>query len=487
MKRRARWFAPLAMLAAACGNVVSPPGDVGAGADGGAGAGPVTGGFGDTVPGATPGASAERVPPKVDPEASAIKLWVAPGGRDDAACTKEAPCREIARALREAKPSTTIYVADGAYEGFHAERVLGEPGKPIIVLATGRNADVRPVGEQDTIFVDRCAHLVIDGLRSRGARRAAVRVSGSKFVTVMNGVFADNGRWGIFTDFSDDLLLERNDLSGSADEHGIYISNSGDRPIVRGNRVHGNNASGIPINADGETRDGSGIYDGDDDGLCTGALLENNVIWENGRGGGAAINLDGVVDSVVRNNLVYANSASGIVAYGDADGRPGDGLGGGDGFDGNGRRGPSGLVVVHNTVVMPVGSSRSALLVRYSFGSKKNVLKNNILLHPGGTSLELGGPADLALLESDHNVLDAVSYGDAELDVASWQRLHARDARSLSAPAARLFVNAGASDFRLAEGSPAIDRGVVVSGAVLDLAQQARSRGAAPDIGAFER
>ena len=39
------------------------------------------------------------------------------------------------------------------------------------------------------------------------------------------------------------------------------------------------------------------------DGIISGALVENNVIYNNGLGGGSGINCDGVQNSVIRNNL----------------------------------------------------------------------------------------------------------------------------------------------------------------------------------------
>jgi hypothetical protein len=97
------------------------------------------------------------------------------------------------------------------------------------------------------------------------------------------------------------------------EEHGIYVSNSGDRPVVRGNRLHDNAGAGVQLNAD---------LSAGGDGIITDALIENNVIYGNGSAGGAAINLDGVQDSVVRNNLLYDNHATGIVNYIKA--RPGE-------------------------------------------------------------------------------------------------------------------------------------------------------------------
>ena len=47
-------------------------------------------------------------------------------------------------------------------------------------------------------------------------------------------------------------MIENNETSGSAIEHGIYVSNSGDRPIIRNNLSWGNDRNGIHVNGDAE-------------------------------------------------------------------------------------------------------------------------------------------------------------------------------------------------------------------------------------------
>jgi hypothetical protein len=76
--------------------------------------------------------------------------------------------------------------------------------------------------------------------------------------------------------------------------------------VIRNNLVHDNHANGIHMNGD-QSQGG--------DGIITGALVENNVIRGNGVGGGSGINMDGVSDSVVRNNLVFDHHSSGISLY----------------------------------------------------------------------------------------------------------------------------------------------------------------------------
>jgi hypothetical protein len=250
--------------------------------------------------------------------------------------------------------------------------------------------------------------------------------------------------------------------------------------------VHDNRASGIQINADWSVKDATGLYPGEVDGITTGAVVEGNVIHGNGQGGGGAINLDGVQDSIVRNNLLVANQASGIVAYGDADGSEDD-----TSDDGDGRFGPRGMVVVHNTVVQRAGG-RAALLFRYSVGP--NLVSNNILIHPDadGASLLLGGEDDVRHIESDHNVLARVRLdGNADkadlrrlIDLAAWQAL-GHDSHSLAAAADELF--APGCDFQPSPASPARRRGKVTAAeGDADLLGHPRPRGAAPDPGALQ-
>ena len=113
-------------------------------------------------------------------------------------------------------------------------------------------------------------------------------------------------------------------------EHGIYVGGTCTNPVVRKNVSFGNNASGIQLN--GGTGGGAG------DGIITGALVEQNYIYDNGRGGASGLNLDGVQQSVIRNNLLVNNHASGISLYKIC-----------------GAEGPKDDLVINNTVVHGIG------------------------------------------------------------------------------------------------------------------------------------
>lgn len=112
--------------------------------------------------------------------------------------------------------------------------------------------------------------------------------------------------------------------------------------------------------------------------------------------------------------------------------------------------------ILNNTVYR--GNVVSQLgVVSFDVRCSDTTVQNNLVSMSGGTSFITVGACPG--LVSDHN---------------------------LATPAPG-FVNAGAGNFRLAAGSPAIDTGAAVPGVKADYAGAARPAGAAYDVGAFEQ
>lgn len=381
------------------------------------------------------------------------------------------PFREIRKALESALPGDTIHAGDGQYKGFDLFDFTGTEADPLIIVAETDNAEIMPTTDRsdnrDTVHIDNCSYVTLDGFKSFNANRAAVRVQGSTFVTIRNGTYGDNTTWGIFTGHCDDLVIEYNECYGSGEEHGIYVSNSGDRPTVRGNILHDNFANGLHMNGDINTPPG--------DGIISNALVEDNVIYSNGAGGGSGINCDGVQDSVIRNNVLYDAKAAGISLYR---------------IDGGG---PStGNLVVNNTVEV---SSTGRWALQLHDGAANTTVFNNILvtLHASRGSIHMLGTGNLTGLMSDRNVLTtnanvATVDDDSTFDTfAEWQA-RGFDANSVTATSASLFV--GGTDYHLKAGAAAIDLGSATfnskSAPTLDREGNGRPAGSAYDAGAFE-
>jgi parallel beta-helix repeat protein len=136
----------------------------------------------------------------------------------------------------------------------------------------------------DGINLEGADYIVIDGftITNQGGSitRAGIRSVTNTGVVIRNNTIDGMGTWGIFTGFSYNILIENNHCSNSQDEHGIYFSNSGDNPVIRGNICHHNNGCGIHMNGD--------IGEGGD-GIISNALVEGNIIYENGNDGGSGI------------------------------------------------------------------------------------------------------------------------------------------------------------------------------------------------------
>lgn len=276
-----------------------------------------------------------------------------PAGDDANAGTLASPWATLQHAADMVLPGDTVLVRAGAYAGAHFT-TSGTAAQPIVVRAfAGEQPEI--VADNaftpDGINLEGASHMVIEGFRVDGRTRAGIRAVLCESVTVRGNRADANGVWGIFTGFCDDLLIEDNVTTGSIDEHGIYVSNSGDRPIIRGNLILGNFANGIHMNGD--------LSQGGD-GVISDALVENNVIGDNGDGGGSGINMDGVQDSLVRNNLIYDSHASGISLYRIDGGEP-----------------STGNRLLNNTVLV-AADGRWALNVQD--GSSGNFVRNNVFL-----------------------------------------------------------------------------------------------------------
>ena len=391
--------------------------------------------------------------------ALAATYHVTTTGDDAAAGTAAAPWRTIQRAADAVAPGDTVSIHAGSYPGF-VVTARGTEAAPIAFVGDG---DVRILGaataHRDAVLVQGGAWIRIEGLTVTGAQRAGISALDCDHVTVRRNRVDANGRWGVFSSFCDDLVVEDNVASRSGTEHGIYASNSADRPVIRRNVVWGNTRCGIHLNGD--------VHFGGD-GVISGAVIEDNVITDNGRGGGSGINGDGVTGARIRNNVLDGNHASGISLYR---------IDGGAASTGN--------HVVNNTIRM---ASDGRWAINLQDGAGGNTLRNNILLHAGSARGAIDACATCVTgLVSDHNVVvGRFLVGGVPTDLAGWRARTGGDAATVVATAAALFTDPAAGDLTLRAGAPAIDRGVAAGAPARDIAGTPRPQGAAVDIGAYE-
>ena len=399
------------------------------------------------------------------------------GDDGDDGLTPETAWATLQRAADAVAAGDTVVALEGRYRGFNLFTsgtfgapitFTGHPGLPAPnpAVVIDRPNDFTGV---DGINLEGASWIVVEGftLLGDGAEpisRAGIRIVGFEdepagHVVVRHNRVDRPGRWGVFTGFADDLEIRANAISGAADEHGIYVSNSGDRPVIRDNEIWECHANGIHMNGDASLGG---------DGVISGALVEGNRIRSVGVGGGSGINADGVVDSVFRNNEIRDAHASGISLYRIDGGAP-----------------STGNLVANNTVVV-AADGRWALNVQD--GSSSNTLVNNVLLseHPDRGTIDLCGSC-LAGTVSDHNAVeDRFSLDEEWIDLATWRARTGLDPASFVASADELFLDPAAGDLRPARGSPALEAGRLDGAPSEDLRRIPRPQGPGVDVGCYE-
>jgi parallel beta-helix repeat protein len=402
---------------------------------------------------------------RLEDRAVPATLYVATNGvNSTTGGTSASPWRTLQYAADHVQAGDTVVVRAGNYAGFYLDTSGTAAARITFSAESGVNiTSVNPT-TPDGINLEGASYVTVEGFTVNGMTRAGIRIVLNDHVIIRNNVCDLNGVWGILTGFSDDLLIENNVCSRSIDQHGIYVSNSGDRPVIRGNTLWGNHDNGLHMNGDIYTQpDGGGA-----DGIISNALVENNVIYDNGTGGGSGINCDGVQNSVIRNNLIYNSHASGISLYR---------------IDGGGSS--TGNLVVNNTVLV---ASDGRWGLNISDASTGNTVRNNIFYSAQSFRGAMTISADsLSGFVSDYNIVEdrfTTDDGNTVLTLAQWRATTGQDSHSLTtADPSTLFVNAAAGDYHLKSGSAAIDKGTTTSAPPTDAEGTARPTGSGVDIG----
>jgi hypothetical protein len=359
----------------------------------------------------------------------------------------------------------TVFVANGTYAGFDLRSPSGTSGSPIVFKAQGTNVLINQSGpvRNDGINIEGPDYIIIDGfiVNDMPGNGNGIRLVLSDFCEVRNNFCDNNAERGIFTGFTDDVLIEHNVCTNSIDEHGIYVSNSSDRPIIRYNECYGNNGAGIHMNGDLSTGG---------DGIISDAKIYGNILHDNG--GAAGINMDGLQSPLVYNNLIYNNhSAQGIAV-----------------FQGDGAIVTNGAKIFNNTIIVP-SDGRWGILIA-SGGNVNTEIYNNIIInnHAWRGCIAIENESQLTC---DFNVLnDKMSnVGDGStITLAAWQALGFDGNSTLVTGMGALFVNYAADDYQLLSGAVAIDAGTSLVNTVVvdDLNMLPRPNNLAYDIGAYE-
>lgn len=439
-----RTFCSLALsLLTACG---SGPGSADAGGDG---ATPATDGAVDASmdSGGRDSGGRDAAPPRVDggPPPSPADC-----AGPDVLCVDDdpGPTQEYAtiqEAVDVAGAGDTVLVFEGRYVGFRVT-TSGTAGSRLAIRAVGVVDLTGPTsGADNVVRIQNASYVTIDGFRIAGdgsarpydydfagmAARGANPSAPMRGLVIRDMEISGSSPAGFYCSECAGLVLEGNYIHHNVREAeggngmGVYLSNAAtDDVVVRFNRFEDNAGPGIHMNGDASIGG---------DGVQTGDLFEGNTFIGNGQNG---LNMDGVQDVTFVNN-VFADNARHAIR----------------GFRIDAAEGPAGFTIVNNTFALNADTP-----VKFSDDGGGHVVFNNLLVANSGNDFEIAESTPMV-------------------------RANLREAS-----AGGVLRDAAARDYRLADGSAAIDAGVG-SFAGHDAPADdfaGATRDATPDIGAYE-
>ncbi|MCB9302013.1 MAG: right-handed parallel beta-helix repeat-containing protein [Lewinellaceae bacterium] len=387
------------------------------------------------------------------------------GNNNNSGLSQQNAFQTIQHAAGLVSAGDTVFVANGTYAGFDLREANGIEANPIVFKALGDAVLVNQPGpiRNDGINIEDCSYIVIDGFKANNmpGNGNGIRVVLSDFCVVRRCSCDNNAERGIFTAFTDDILIEYNVCTNSVDEHGIYVSNSSDRPIVRNNVCYGNNNIGIHFNGD---------LSAGGDGIISDAQVYGNIIYDNNQAAG--INMDGVENPIIYNNLIYNNHFGQGIAL----------------FQQDGAIPSRGAKIYNNTIIVPP-DGRWGILVKEG-SNAGTIIYNNIIInqHQWRGCIALDNTVGFI---SNYNILNDKMSADGDgsaVPLGTWQAL-GFDLNSILADAPEeIFIDDDAGDFHLKAGAQAINAGTGLVQNIVedDLEGHPRPIGAAYDIGAYE-
>jgi len=383
------------------------------------------------------------------------QFYVTSTGDDSNNGSFDTPWKTLQHASNLAEPGDTINVAKGKYSPFKISK-KGTKSKPISFIADNAYIDAFSGRNRDGIAIRKASHIIIKGFIVEYAKRAGISAITCDHITIEWNQLIKNKVWGIFTGFCDNLTISNNVTAKSETQHGIYVSNTSTNITVFNNESFGNYKSGIQLNGDKNMGK---------EGLITFANVYNNTIYNNGKRGGAAINLDGVQYSLFYNNIIYDNYSTGIAAYR---------IDGGDGSKYN--------RFYHNTIVMPKNGRWCAL---FKNGSSHNKFVNNVCVNShrfrGAINIDESSKENF---HSNYNALTPTftyNDGDSIVNYEQWSSENNNDLNSIIINDVNELFDFRTNDFSPNETSLLIGRGVLLK----DLDENFyKNKKTSPNIGA---
>jgi hypothetical protein len=367
-------------------------------------------------------------------------VYVSPKGSENGSSRTNAT--NVGRAVSNAVPGSMIVFTPGTYSGcYELDDGHGGNYDNPVVLYGERNPDGSlgvvlnccSSGRKTCFNLEADDYVAIDGLElvggDYGVRSVGAGYSANKHqkgVAILNSTGHGQHKDPFFTGQSDWFVIEHCTAydTGTADGHGIYLSNGSDWNIARYNETYATVSSDFQINADplSTCRDEGVAFDDPECDAIAGSsstggrgasdfmLIEGNFFHHSKAQGP---NLTSVRNSVIRNNIFAFPARHGVSFWQETN---------------NPKLGSSNNLVAHNLFITSVNNRPVIEIIK---SSTNNQVKNNVLVAVTINGSTVSANPDGQLLETDGSTVNANTFEHND-----WMSGHciSRDAASPYAP-----------------------------------------------------
>ena len=356
---------------------------------------------------------------------------------DNGSGTVTAPFCTITKGVSKLTPGSTLYVGNGAYGESIKPTVSGTSSAGLLITAWPGRSPVIGAGVADGVYVSGRSYITISDLTFTGTTGDGIYVSNSDHITIAGNTVTFSGQpaksqtaHGISLRASTASLVTGNTSDQNSD-HGILLTSGTTSSTVSYNETSWNangwqrNANGIDVISAGNTIIGNIAHDNEDSGLQfypggDNNLATLNVLYNNGDHG---IDDFSVTGGRLIGNTVFHNCTTGINV-----------------------EGTSGSYLVANNIAVD-----NAVYPAYRgiSCSRRN----------GNIGIWDSAPSSTTV---DHNLVWLTKPGAMYVFKSSYTSLSSMQAATgqerAGVQADPNFMSTSTGDFRLNEGSPAIDR-----------------------------
>jgi parallel beta-helix repeat protein len=364
--------------------------------------------------------------------ANAATYCVSTMGSDTNQGTELMPFRTLNKGVKLLKPGDTLYVRAGTYAEFLGNLPGGNSWSTPVTIAAypGQSVTLRPASGENVFRFDSSSerYIIVEGLIIDGKS-----ISGNA-IKITSGTNVGTAHHIRF----------KNCEIRNTPTSGIFVTPGADYNEFINLNVHNN----------GTTKYDHGLYIRGACNLVSFCQVHDNV------GHGIHVysqdNTTAAHDNVVQSNRIFNNGSRGILI-------------------GSGAKN-----IAYNNLVYGNGKVFGAPGITVGFGTvSSNKVYNNTIYNNAGYGITVGDYGTVTNTEIKNNIL-YLNGADGIRDTGT------STVKANNLTSDPKLLNPGAFDFHLKTDSPAINRGIVVSGVSTDYEGNSRPQGSAYDIGAYE-